>query len=603
MKKASKFTALMLAVITAFSMPFSAYAFKGTTIFNSKTYTHQDRFSGIPIVQGIDVSKHNGNINWAKVKAAGVKYAIIRVGYRGYGDSGKLVYDSKFNEYINAAYAQGLDIGIYFYSQAVNTREATEEANYALKKINSYKSKITLPVYYDYEFADVSTGRLDTAWRTGKLNKNGMTANAKAFCSTIENAGFDAGIYASKYFYYDNLNYEDLQDKYDIWVANYATKTTYKGTFRIWQFSSEGKVNGITGNVDANFLYKTYTVDIEKQAYTGKEIKPYIPLKSGSTELIKGEDYYVTFANNINYGTASVTVTGVNKYADIPKKTYYFEIVPTAVTGVTLTKRSAGSITLKWDEHPAAEGYQIKYYTANGGCVAGETTDTSYTVTGLAGSNWYYFTVSAVKSVSGKKYYGIESEKQRLITKPDKVTGIRTASRKKNSAVIKWNAQPNASHYKVFKYNPNAKKYELVGITNTNSINVKHIATNSKFKIKVRGAVITERGKEVWGANSKAYNDYSSPATPKIKSAKKAADKMITAKWKGVSNIKGYQIQYAQSATFTVKKKKVNTTNSNSLTFKAKGGGSSYYVRVRAYTKHYGKTYYSDWSKAIHVYM
>ena len=248
MKKASKLTALICALITAFTMPFSAYAFTSRTIFNTKTYTHQDRFAGIPIVQGIDVSKHNGNVDWAKVKAAGVKYAIIRVGYRGYGDNGTLVYDSKFNEYINAAYAQGLDIGVYFYSQAINTKEAADEANYALKKLNSYKSKITLPVYYDYEFAEVSSGRLDTAWRTGKLNKNGMTANAKAFCSTIENAGFDAGIYASKYFYYDNLNYKDLQDKYDIWVANYATKTTYEGNFRVWQFTAEGKVNGITGN-------------------------------------------------------------------------------------------------------------------------------------------------------------------------------------------------------------------------------------------------------------------------------------------------------------------------------------------------------------------
>lgn len=193
---------------------------------------------------GIDVSKWNKEIDWEKVKEAGVDFAIIRCGYRGY-TTGSLVIDPYFEKNIKGAQAAGLNVGVYFFTQAVTDVEAVEEASMVLSLIKNYH--ITYPVFIDTEGAG-GNGRADN------LNVDKRTLVCKAFCDTIESGGYNAGVYASKNWYNNRLNVEELEDYY-IWLAEYRESPTYEGYYDMWQYTSKGQINGIEGNVDLNVSY------------------------------------------------------------------------------------------------------------------------------------------------------------------------------------------------------------------------------------------------------------------------------------------------------------------------------------------------------------
>ena len=218
--------------------------------YTGSTYVHSGRFdSGYRIVNGIDVSKHNGNIDWAAVRAAGVEYAMIRVAYRGLSN-GALYDDPMYQANIQGALNAGIKVGVYVFSQATTQAEAIEEANYVLSRIGGYN--ITLPVVIDYEYGVNHTGRLAAA----NLNIDTMTAIVNAFCSTVQSAGHTPMLYANKTMLESSIRGDILDDYYKIWLANYTTQTTYVGEYYAWQYSSRGFVNGISGYVDCNFFYE-----------------------------------------------------------------------------------------------------------------------------------------------------------------------------------------------------------------------------------------------------------------------------------------------------------------------------------------------------------
>ena len=193
--------------------------------------------------RGIDVSKFQGSINWSQVKASGVDFAIIRVGYRGYG-SGALVEDSQFRANIQGASSAGIPVGLYFYSQAVNEEEAVEEASMVLSLCGGYR--LNYPIYYDTEY--VAGGRANG------ISRETRTACAVAFCETIRNAGYSAGVYSYASWFYNSLSYANIS-KYSIWIAQYRDTLDFKYSYKIWQYSSKGRVPGISANVDMNIAY------------------------------------------------------------------------------------------------------------------------------------------------------------------------------------------------------------------------------------------------------------------------------------------------------------------------------------------------------------
>jgi len=194
---------------------------------------------------GIDVSKWNGEIDWDKVKKAGVEFAIVRAGYRG-SSTGSLIEDPYFHINMKAAAVSGVPTGVYFFTQAVNEVEAVEEASAVLKLISEYK--LDYPIYIDTEGAG-GNGRADG------LDPETRTLVCEAFCRTISNAGYDAGVYASRNWLNNNLKTERLE-QYQTWLAEYRSVPLYQGYYEMWQYTSKGKVDGIEGNVDLNIRYE-----------------------------------------------------------------------------------------------------------------------------------------------------------------------------------------------------------------------------------------------------------------------------------------------------------------------------------------------------------
>lgn len=197
---------------------------------------------------GIDVSEYQGDIDWAKVKASGVNFAILRVGYRG-SSNGAIVLDKCFLNNIKGATAAGMDIGVYFFSQAITADEAKEEANFVLTNISGYKLKY--PVVFDWEPMSTSTAR------TNGLDTATLSNCATAFCGTVKDKGYTPMVYFNASTGYLRYDLSKIISN-DIWFAGYTDVPSFYYNFQMWQYSSSGKVDGISGNVDMDICFKAY---------------------------------------------------------------------------------------------------------------------------------------------------------------------------------------------------------------------------------------------------------------------------------------------------------------------------------------------------------
>lgn len=196
-----------------------------------------------PCLMGIDVSSWQPNIDWEKVKAAGFQFVMIRVGGRSYGQSGRLYDDDLCQSHYEGAKAAGLLVGAYFFSQAVNTYEAEEEAYFALEKVAGWE--LDLPLVYDWEY-------IDDEKRTAFIYEDVVTGCVKTFCDIVENHGYESMFYVSPWF--GRMNLEELKD-YQQWLALYKDQMDYDYHFDMWQYTSSGSVPGINGPVDIDIYF------------------------------------------------------------------------------------------------------------------------------------------------------------------------------------------------------------------------------------------------------------------------------------------------------------------------------------------------------------
>lgn len=211
-------------------------------------YKPGGRITSIP---GIDVSVHQGAIDWQQVRDAGVEFAIIRVGYRTYG-GGEIKLDEGFVDNISGATAAGLKVGVYFFSQAVTVDEAVAEADAVLDAIAPYD--ITYPVVYDWELI------YDDTARTDDIPVDVLTDSCIAFCERVKSAGYTPMIYQNKGTTLFKLDLPRLQD-YDFWLAEYGSEPTYYYDYQMWQYSCTGRIPGIAGEVDLNISFKDYSAE------------------------------------------------------------------------------------------------------------------------------------------------------------------------------------------------------------------------------------------------------------------------------------------------------------------------------------------------------
>ncbi len=221
--------------------------------YNKDNFTVDDRFRMSYTVDeevssyfGIDVSSYQGDIDWQLVKEDGVEFAFLRIGYRGYGEEGKLCPDEFFKQNYEAAHDAGIDLGVYFFSQATSVAEATEEAEYVLSLLEN--RTLEYPIVFDWE--NIYTGDPEDIPRTDDVMPQTLTLSAIAFCETIKDAGYDAMIYTNKKLATIKYDLRQLRD-YPVWLAYYNTELDYYYDFDIWQYGT-GQVDGIEGEVDVN---------------------------------------------------------------------------------------------------------------------------------------------------------------------------------------------------------------------------------------------------------------------------------------------------------------------------------------------------------------
>lgn len=195
---------------------------------------------------GVDVSYYQGQVDWGKVKADGYEFAFIRLGYRGYGEEGTLNLDERFHENMQNAENAGLDVGVYFFAQAVNEEEAEEEAKFVLDALEGYE--LGMPVVYDPESV------ADEEARTNAVTGEQFTRNADAFCRKIEEAGYEPMIYCNMMWQAFELDLEQLSD-YPVWYADYQPLPQTPYHFEIWQYTEQGVVDGISTAADINIQF------------------------------------------------------------------------------------------------------------------------------------------------------------------------------------------------------------------------------------------------------------------------------------------------------------------------------------------------------------
>lgn len=300
-----------------------------TNPYTKKTYTHNHAKTKY-IYDGIDVSKWQGTIDWKKVKADGIDFAFIHCGSTSTSQTFKIIKDTYFDSNVKNAYAAGIKVGVYYFSAATSASEAKREADYVLDRIAPYKSKITLPVAFDYESND----------RISKVTKSTSTKCATTFCSTIKKAGYQGAYYSAKAMLTQYFTLSSLSD-YSCWLAHVNTKTDYTGDYDFWQYSFSGNVNGISGAVDCDFWYTdtkisggttnttaltssntTVTLGYSTIPYSGSAKKPSVKVVYSGKTLTSGTDYTVSYSNNKEPGTATVKVTGAGKYSGTVSKTF-----------------------------------------------------------------------------------------------------------------------------------------------------------------------------------------------------------------------------------------------------------------------------------------
>ena len=196
-------------------------------------------------VTGIDISSYQGDVDFEAVKASGVDFVMVRLCYRGY-ETGRIVFDKYGQQNIEGALAAGLEVGVYFFSQAITPEEAEEEAYFILSAVKDYP--LTMPVVYDWE--PVS----DPDARTANMDRETLTKCCKAFLETVEAAGRRPMLYFNRRQAQYHMDISFLKE-YDFWLAAYTDRMDFPYKISMWQYTHEGSVPGIEGNVDINVYF------------------------------------------------------------------------------------------------------------------------------------------------------------------------------------------------------------------------------------------------------------------------------------------------------------------------------------------------------------
>lgn len=619
-------------------------SFTTVSDLNNSTYYHDSVYEDCEILNGIDVSWWQGGgkgsttskINWKKMHAAGADFAFVRAASRDTAD-GSIYEDTTASAHINGAQANKMNVGLYIFSQAVNSNEAVEEADYVLNLIDQYDWDIDMPIIIDRE-----AGRMTKRLTNAKLSKAKETAVVQAFADEITSAGYKAGVYASYSWYKDKMNADDLEDC-AIWIARYNNMTTSNaksGTpyadvlcdYEFWQYSSSkpSASTGYTGNLDVDFWYKDTNVTTENLTMS-KNTANTITLTwddAGDAELYRVYRYnedtkkyaYVATVNdttytdtnlqpgtNYQYKVRCVWTIGGNNYYGTYSSALTVPTLPAQVTNVRVDKQTGKTVSLAWDSVNGADGYRIYRYNSDSDSYEELDTvgadRTSYEVTGLASACEYRFKIRASKTMNANTYWGEYSEKVVAVTKPDKVAELSARTLGASEIELTWKKSSHVTGYQIYRLDGQTGKYVKIATVEESmpaSYTDCKLSAATEYSYKVR-AYKNFEGTNYYGSFSNVKSQVTKPdKVQKLKASTKAS--AVTLKWAASENVTGYQIYRLN--TKTKKYEKIATINgADKITYKNKSlkKGKTYRYKIRAYKKYNGTTYYGGFSSVSRI--
>jgi GH25 family lysozyme M1 (1,4-beta-N-acetylmuramidase) len=585
------------------------------------SYQHASMFNGYEVVDGIDVSTWNGDINWKKVKAAGIDYAIIRVGGR-YTSSGGYFVDSKYEENLKGAIAAGLDVGVYFFSAAINTTEAKQEAAYAMSLISGYN--INLPIVMDYEYATGPSGRLYDA----HLSKSAATNVVKAFCSAVEAKGYVGMIYASKSVLVGDMNAATIAKSYPVWNAQYNDSDTLTTRHSYWQYSSSGKIAGISGSTDTNFRYITNPVatssfsqksstdstitlswtkipevygyqivryDSSKGKYVSvgtvkgasKTTFTDTGLSDGKQYTYKVRGYYKLNSGNV-YGKYSAETTGIT--------------IADTVNNFKATATSDGKVKLTWSTISVASGYRIyRYNTSTKSYVAIKTLTSGDTASYIDETaqygQQYTYKIKAYTKTTTNTVWHVASDAITVTTVPGQVSGLTASSSTSTTITLKWTAQVNVNGYLIAVWdNDSAVWTRIAKITSasTNSYTVSGLDPETQYNYSIVAYYKSGTAYKYTG-RSQALSASTGPGVPQKLIVKERNTKSIKVAWSKVANATGYILYLYDSSTKKYSRvATITDSTTRSYTITGLTHTTAYSIAVKAYIKKDGVVGYGD---------
>lgn len=546
------------------------------------------KFNDCIIQHGIDVSYHNGTINWGKVKKDNNgNFAIVRVAYRGYSN-GALTTDVKAKENLLNANAAGVPVGAYIFSQAISAGEAVAEADYIINKIQSFGSgaKVTLPIVLDYEYVATGVGRLYKA----KLSKAAATEICKAFCDRVRERGYTPMVYANKSMLTDKMYAADFSQDSAIWMAHYTNQSNYAGEYEYWQYSDSGKTSGVSTKTDLNFRYIN-TLRISGRSVNSISMK-WEPYGGSSSYTIKRK-------NGSSYETVKTTTdltftdTGLSPGCSYSYKIYCndgnfsgkcigFNTGITAL-GCTSTVSAKGigfdCVKVSWSATSGASGYYVQRAAANSSSygTVSVASGTSYKDGNRNAGTAYKYRVVPYKVVFNGRSNGNISNEASAKT-------LSTIKGKTKNSKLKLRKKASTSSKSLGTIKKKGTAVTIIGSS----------GSWYKLKVKIGGKLKTGYMKK----NRIKVNDPTSVEKTKISIKSRKANK-IKIGWKKVPGASGYQVQ-----RYNKKKKAYETiktiTKGSTVSWTNSGlrKNTSYKYRVRAYKNYSGDRFYGSYSSA-----
>ena len=372
--------------------------------------------------KGIDISKYQTNVDFTKVKAAGIDFVIIRAGY------GKLISqkDPQFEAHYKAAKAAGLNVGAYWYSYASSVADAKTEAAVCMEAIAG--KTFEYPIFFDLEE--------QSQFSQGKTFCSNLVT---AFCTELESNGYYAGLYISRSPLQTYIT-TDVANKYALWIAEYASKCNYSGSYDMWQYSSTGSVNGVSGNVDCDYSYTDFPSMIKSGGYNGFTVEK-----------------------------------------------------PDKVTVKSGWNCTSTAIRINWNAVENAKGYRVyRYNSTTKKWVKIKTIQSGTTVTyrdsGLSPSTEYKYCVKAfTRDSTGNAVWGERSDTKIALTRPKTVT-ITGAGKTKTAIRLKWK-KVDCTGYKLQQYDTSSKSWKTKKLIKPDLTEYRMTGFNSQtvYKFRIQG--------------------------------------------------------------------------------------------------------------------